>query len=365
MESQRLKRPNIKKIAEMAGVSYGTVSRVLNNSPLVKEKTRKRVLKIIKEIGYTPNPVARALKNKSTYTIGLIITNMIYPFFPQIVQGIEDRAAQENYSVIICDSQGDKEKEAQRLMSLVSRRIDGLIAAPIDDPENNNLECYRSVIKRGIPIVLLNYYLPIPECDFICVDDKPAAEIAVEYLIELGHRRIAFFHDVFSRSNNRLLGYQEALRRHNIPFDESLVFARDVKKEGIRLSIGDELDGYNFCERMLKLSPVPTAIMCSNDAIAIGAYRRLAEVGLRIPEDISVIGFDNVSYSNYLYVPLTTVSQPTYEIGKMSFELLMERIKEPKQKAKRILVQAELVKRRSCGPVREEEVIEIGKGIEV
>ncbi|MCD6386267.1 LacI family DNA-binding transcriptional regulator, partial [Candidatus Sumerlaeota bacterium] len=354
--THRKKLLNIREIARLSGVSYITVSRVLNDSPLVKESTKKRVQQVIEKHGYTPNLIARGLRKRKSNTIGLIITNMTYPFFPEIVQAIEDEALNNNYDVIICDSQGDKDKEVRRLKALLSRRVDGLIAAPINQPGNNNLETYQEIVDRNIPVVIINYPFPLEKSDFVGVDDYPAAQEATEYLISLGHRRIAFFHDVFAVGEARLKGYISTLKKHGIPVEKELIFMRDIQHEGIRKGIGDELDGFIFCQKALAMQDPPTAIFCSNDAIAIGAYRAIAEQGLKIPEDISILGFDNVPYSAFLYVPLTTISQPMEEIGRTAFHLLLERINSPERSSRRVLVETELVIRSSCAPPARERI---------
>jgi len=348
---QMLKDIKLKDIAKECDVSIGTVSRVVNNLDYVKPSTYKKVMRVVKKYGYIPNNVARSLRTSKTNTIGLLITDITYPFFPKIIQGIESEATKQGYNVLFSDYNGDVEREAERLLMLKKKNVDGIIAAPIDDPENNNWDLYLTLKKQNFPLVLLNYLIDI-NTDFIGIDDYSASEKCVEYLINLGHRRIAFIHDVFARKKVRLNGYRSALMKYGIPFDEHLIFQRDLKIEGIKTGIGDEADGYNLCKKVLDISPRATAIFCSNDAIAIGACKAIFEANLKIPDDISIIGFDNIPITTYLRVPLTTVSQPMYQIGENAFSLLLDQIKSggENQTPRQVMLKAELVIRESCCP---------------
>lgn len=349
----KVEKITLKDIAKESGVSYSTVSRVINNLGYVHPLTYQKVMRVVKKYGYTPNNVARALRTAKTSTIGLLITNITYPFFPEIVQGIENEAIGKGYNVIISDYNGDVEREAERLLMLIKKNVDGIIAAPIDDSESNNWDLYAALRKQNVPIVIINYTVDL-DADFVGVDDRVAAEQCVEFLINLGHRRIAFIHDIFARRKARLNGYKSALMKHGIPFDEHLVLQRDIEKEGIRVGIGDEIDGYRLCKKILAAKPRITAIFCSNDAIAIGACKAIFEANLKIPDDISIVGFDNIPITRYLQVPLTTVSQPMYQIGENAFNLLLDRIESKGEHIipRQVLLKGELIIRETCCPPR-------------
>jgi len=353
MKGKRTKQRslNIRDIAKMAGVSCGTVSRVLNNRPRVSEKTRRKVLAIVKEHEYYPNVFAKGLKIQQSHSIGLLVTNITYSFFPEIIRGIEQYAGEKGFNVMLTDSNGSLEQERMRLSMLLSKRVDGIIASPIDFlGDKSNIDVYYQFANAGIPVVFVNNILGSFPADSIAIDNLAASEMAMEHLISLGHRRIAFLADVFESRHIREAGYRNVLRRRGIPVDERLVVWRD-QRNGIRGGIGDELDGYELGGKVLIQQPRPTAIFASNDAMAIGCYRRISETGLSVPEDVSLIGFDDIEVAAYLPVPLTSVAQPKEEMGRVAAEMLFSRIEEKEPRpAQRILLQGELRIRRSTGP---------------
>lgn len=344
----------IRSIAEEANVSRATVSRVINNSPLVRKKTREQVLRVIAKYNYHPHALAQALKSKKSFTIGLIVTDITYAYFPQIIQGIEEVAVTNGFGVFFCESNMNAERERMDLRILLEKRVDGIIAAAYDGPGNNE-KLYQSIVEEGIPVVFCNNSLENVEADTVVGDNVGGVTKAIEHLIRLGHKRIGFIRDVFERRGLRELGYRNVFKSHNLKIDEQLIVMRDIEKEGVRKGIGDPLDGYTLFKGLWKLKK-PTAVFCSNDAIAFGVYHAADELGLKIPDDLAVVGFDDVPMAEYLLVPLTSVRQPMFEIGMNAFQLLMDRFKnQPKRSKQQILLDTELIIRKSCGAYKNKE----------
>ena len=328
----------IEYIARLANVSKATVSRVINNKAEgVGKETRARVQAIIQEYGYKPNLLARGIATSQTKTIGLVIPDITNPFFPAVVKAIEKYANSHGYSVIFCDTDTQSEKEKKSVSTLIASRVDGVIlATTLDEKSDWTWE----FDKYNIPCVLIDRRLKSQNYNVsVFVDNEYAIYIATEFLIRHGNRDIAFLKgpEHLSTTQERLQGYQSALKQYRLPFREALVSSGDYSFEG----------GYNAMRRLLDEGTAFGAVVSSSDIMAIGALRALREAGLRIPEDVEITGFDNIEISGMVDPPLTTMEQPIYELGKKAAEALIQLIDGRPLAEKNIRLEARLVIRKS------------------
>lgn len=310
-----LNKPTIKDVAKLANVSIATVSRILNNLDGYSEDTRKKVMDVIEEIGYQRNAIARNLKINESKTIGILLPRVDTLFYVQIVNGIQDYANQNNYSVITCNVGRDGDKINEYLNTLAERQVDGMIVCSL--PPKSQYD--KKIMDSNIPSVLvstLSYRYSIP---YVKVDDYQAAYRGTSYLIENGHEMIAF---LGGKSEDpiagvpRLQGYIQALSDNNITVDNKL-----IKHNGFSFK-----DGILSMEQLLEETVKPTAIFAACDEIAIGALTVAHRKGIKIPDDISIIGYDNTIISEMCYPALTTIGQPLYDMGKKSVEMLIKKI---------------------------------------
>lgn len=304
-------------IANKLNISVSTVSRVLNGLShkfRISKKTQELILKTAQELNYSPNQLARGLRLKKTFIIGYIIPDITNPFFSSIAQSIEKSARKFGYSVLLSDSEESTEIESASLKHLLERKIDGLIISPVGQDVKHIIDLY----NKKFPIVLIDRYFqnyPIP---FVTSENFKGAFDAVDYLINCGHTSIACLQGLKNTApnNERVRGYIEALKRANITLDNSLIVGD---------SFGEE-NGYIETKLLLKKNNRPTAIFAISNLISLGILRALNEEGLKVPEDISIISFDDQPYSNYLATPMTTVTQQSSEIGHIATKLLIDLI---------------------------------------
>lgn len=329
----------VRDVAKLAGVAPITVSRVVNNFPGVSQYTRERVNKAIADLNYVPNAMAKSLRSKQTCTIALVLTDITNPFWTTIARGVEDTAAEKGYHVIFCNTDEDPEKEANYINILLQRRVDGLIIAPSTDDGRYLL----SLKRNDIPCVLIDRRVSGFNADVIRSDGKEGARLLTQHLINLGHRWIAMLagpSKVFT-SRDRLAGYLEALQKNGISIDDNLI------KEGMY----DEDGGFKFTKELLSSVPCPTAIVAANLSIAIGALRALREAGLRVPEDVGLVCIDDLPQASLICPFLTVWAQRPYTIGVAAAELLLDRMisKTRRHKSREIIIDADLIIRKSCG----------------
>ncbi|MCS0588221.1 LacI family transcriptional regulator [Massilia norwichensis] len=325
----------MKQVAERAGVSTSTVSHVINNTRVVSEDVRQRVLAIIEEMRYIPSAVARSLKNDRTQTIGMMVPNNSNPYFAELIQGIEDAAFKVGYNVILCNAYEDPKKQAAYLRVLIEKRIDGLILVA----SSADQELARLLRALAVPIVLVDREVDGVPADFIKADHEEGGYLATRHLIELGHRDIACISgpaDLLS-SRDRVRGYLRALREAGLRFRLDYLVRSNFTGEG----------GYRALQRLLRLPKRPSAVFASNDLSAIGSLCAASEAGLRIPDDLSVIGYDDIALASYTTPRLTTVAQPKYEMGQRITNVLIERIMGGHLPTRRELLQTRLVVRQS------------------
>ncbi|MGE8068208.1 LacI family DNA-binding transcriptional regulator [Pseudomonas sp. NPDC089569] len=328
----------IKDVAALAGISYTTVSHVVNKTRPVSEEVRVKVEAAIKTLNYVPSAVARSLKAKSTATIGLLVPNSLNPYFAELARGIEDYCERNGYCVILCNSDDDPDKQRNYLRVLLEKRIDGLIVASAGGD---------SGLAKGLsglrtPMVIVDRGLEGVDADLVRIDHEYGAFLATRHLIELGHRDIATISGPVTTSvaQMRLAGYCRALGEAGI----------EVRRERMLESDFTSTGGYNAAALLLESNP-PSAIFAANDMIGIGVLRAAAERNVRVPTELSVIGFDDIQMSRYVYPALTTVGQSILQLGEKAAEVLLRRIATPELVTKQRIVTPSIVMRESTAPL--------------
>ena len=308
----------MKDIARDLGVSVVTVSKVLRNHGDISKETRQRVLKRMKELNYRPNLAARALITGKTYTIGLIVPDLLHPFFAQVAKALSGVFRKQGYSLILSSSEEDPELEKQELEVLLTRRVDALLIASAQW----TVESFRQIEEQQIPYVLIDRRFVGLAANFVGVDDEAAGALATAHLIEQGCRRIAHIRGPeTSTALGRLEGYKRALAAQGLS-----ALPEHIAPIGTSGDDRGEPGGYEAAQKLLATSPRPDGIFCFNDPIALGAMRAILDAGLRIPEDIAVVGCGNVLYSDFLRVPLTSIDQDSAAIGRHAAELALSLI---------------------------------------
>ena len=329
----------IKDVAREAGVSVGTASQALGGSPAVREETRRRVLAVAKRLRYQPSALARGLVTRRTHTVGLLISDIANPFFIRAVRAVEDVAQENGYNVILCNTDEDPAKETQYLRVLMEKRVDGIILATTA----GSLQAVRDVRWRRVPLVLFDRELPRVATDTVKVDSVLGGRLATEHLLGLGHRRIGIIHGPLVRSTGaeRLQGYLTALKTAGIRPIPELIREGNFKQDS----------GYELTKALLEVSLPPTALFCTNNLMTVGALQALRERKIRIPDALSLVGYDDMEWWTLTHPPLTTVGQPVYDLGLEAMRLLLAQIgREKKRHPKRVVLKPELILRDSCGP---------------
>ena len=323
--------PTIKDVAELVGVHPSTVSRVINDDSRISEKTREKVFLIIKKLGYTPNAIARGLKTKRTYTLGMIIPDITNPFFAEIARGVEDAANKNDFNIILCNTDDRLKKERTYLEILRGKRVDGLILGTAHIKDKSILE----LEKNNFPYILVSRNIEGLDKNCVIVDDEAGGIMAAEYLIKLGHRRIAHITGPLKTRSalNRLKGYKLTLKKHEIEYEDELVGEGDFRIKG----------GYQVMKRFLKLNEPPTAIFAANDLLALGAMQAIQKKNFHIPEDFSVIGFNDIELASFVYPALTTIRQPMLEMGALAVKMLLRIIEEGEFNQRKIVLKPKLI----------------------
>jgi DNA-binding LacI/PurR family transcriptional regulator len=306
----------IKDLARELKLSPSTISRALRDHPDISPKTKKRVVSLADKLDYHPNSIAQSLQTKRTKTIGVIVPEIKQPFFASVINGIEELAYAAGYTIIVCQSNETADREVLVTRSLGSHRVAGLLVSL--SRSTKNLDHFKLLQRRGVPIVFFDRVSNDIEASKVVVDDYKGAFDVVAHLIKSGYQRIAHLAGPknLSISKFRLKGYMDALRQENLPFDDSMVVYGGL----------DDTDGIVGFQKLLRLQTLPDAIFAVNDPVATGAFVMIKEHGMKIPDDIALAGFSNTYMTSLLDPPLTTVEQPSYEIGKTAAQLLMEQI---------------------------------------
>ncbi|MEE6312070.1 substrate-binding domain-containing protein [Plantactinospora veratri] len=331
---------SIRDVASQAGVSVGTVSNVLNRPDIVAASTRNRVLAAINELGFVPNDAARQLRRGRGRTLGLVVLDVANPFFTDVAKGVEDATGAAGMAVIFCNSDGDPAKESRYLDLLEEQRVQGVLITPVDDA-NERLVRLR---ERGVLVVLLDRRSTRPDVCSVAVDDRLGGELAMRHLVEAGHRRIAFvggpwrleqvrdrYHGAVHALDEAGLAEEETLRRFETP-SPTVAAGRDA------------------ASRILGLprSARATAVFCANDLLALGVLQELTRQQVRVPEDIALVGYDDIDFAAAAAVPLSSVRQPRQRLGQTAAQLMLDEANDPENhQHKQVIFEPELVVRES------------------
>jgi LacI family transcriptional regulator len=327
---------SIKDVAKEAGVSIATVSRVLNDVDVVNEETKKKVQDAIKKLGYRPNIVARSLKTQRTKTIGILIPDISSQLYPEIVRGTEDVANIYDYNIILCNSDSDLEKEKEYLRVLKEKMVDGLLYMSSSlEPEIVEL-----IKELEMPTVLIETTDKEKTFPSISIDNREAAYDAVTYLLNKGNKKIAYIgihKDAVNANAARYFGYEDALKEQGIEIDEKLLHFGEIKAK----------EGYEGINEILSRTEVD-AIFCTTDELAMGAINALRDKGIKVPEEVDVIGFENIYTAALFYPRLTTVSQPMYDMGSVGMRMLIKIVNKKELEEKNYILPYEIIERDSC-----------------
>ncbi|MEG2893079.1 MAG: LacI family DNA-binding transcriptional regulator [Clostridium sp.] len=328
----------IKDIAKASNVSIATVSRVINNKDEgVSEVTREKIKKIMKEMDYRPSGIARGLVTKKTHTIGLIVPDISNPFFPAIVKGIEDSARDNGYNIILCNSDDNPEKEVTSINILQEKCVDGIIYIAANNASNDGVKVLQD---SNIPFVHIDRESDDTKCSSVSTDGKLGMKKITNFLLENGHTSIAYMKG--SITKDRLEGFRETLSEYGVNINENLIYSGNFRLKSGEKGVKYLLDtGIKF-----------TAVVCENDLIAAGVIDYLWKNGIKVPDDVSVTGFDDIYIAQLLYPKLTTVSQQTYEMGRRSVESLLKSILTDSAIYEKIVLEPSLVVRDSVKNIK-------------
>lgn len=331
----------IKDVADYAGVSRATVSRVINNHPYVTGDVRERVHEAMHALGYHPNRAAQRLRANSSDLLGLIIPDIQNPLFQSIVRGVEDAAYNHQMNVILCNTDDIPDKQKAYLRVMQAEHAAGLIVVPTHPGDGSVLAPVR---QAGIPMVFLDRDVQDFEADTVKVDNERGAYLAVQHLISLGYRRIGIIAGTqfLTPGYERLRGAMNALAAAQLEVEPNW-----VKVGNFRLESGYDL----VCELMQAANP-PDALFICNNLMTLGALRALHELGAHIPDDVALVGFDDMPWAGDLNPPLTAVAQPGYELGQQAVEMLLKRMAKPNAPYQTVIMQPRLIIRKSCGSSR-------------
>jgi DNA-binding LacI/PurR family transcriptional regulator len=331
-----MRRPTINDVAKRAGVSKTTVSHVINNTRFVEEETRQRVLQAIAELGYRPSSAARSLTTNRTETIGVIVSDASNYFFGEVLLGIEDVLRPANYGLIVCNTAEFLEREAHYLDLLLRQRVDGIIAAAT----SQRWDILAQAEVQHIPVVFMDRSFEGLNGTFVGVDNKRGAYLGTRHLIECGYRQIGILAGFqrLSTMRERLAGFRQALQEHDIPLPEKWVVTSPLSIEA----------GREAMRQILSLPERPTAVFLNNNLLSLGALLAIKELGLRCPEDIALIGFDDHPWAAVSGPPLTVVAQPAQQLGQVAAQMLLALINGEQPPESRVILDCEVMSRQSC-----------------
>jgi LacI family transcriptional regulator len=328
--------PTIREVAKLAGVAPITASRVINESGYASEDVRQRVKQAAEQLNYVPNVIARSLKSKRTHTLALVITDITNPFWTTVARGVEDAASKKGYNVIFCNTDESAQKQSAYLQTLIQKQVDGILLVPASSEENP----IEFLHQQNVNVVLLDRILPNTSVDVVRCDSKDGAYQLVKLLIKLGHRRIAILRGPFgvSSAEDRMAGYRLAVQESGLKVNDQLIFSGEFSVES----------GYQMTKKMLSLSPRPTAMFASNNFIAIGALKALRDAQVSVPEEISIVGFDDLPQAIVVDPFLTVADQPAYDMGQRATQRLLETIDgEEIDSVQDIVLPVSIIERRS------------------
>ncbi|HDH9217727.1 TPA: ribose operon transcriptional repressor RbsR [Escherichia coli] len=326
----------MKDVARLAGVSTSTVSHVINNNRYVSEGIRKKVNDAIESLNYAPSALARSLKMNCTHTIGMLVTTSNNPFYAEVVRGVERSCYERGYSLILCNTEGDYERMDSSLETLLQKRVDGLLLMCTESraPSSEVLSRY-----PRLPMVMMDWSPFEYGGDIIQDNSLLGGEMATQYLIDKGFTEIACIAGPQDKlpAKYRLQGYYNAMQKAGLPIREEFVLISDFEFAG----------GLTAMQKLLSLAKLPQAVFTCNDAMAVGAYQAMYQKGLRVPEDISVMGYDDIDLASYMIPPLSTIHQPKDELGKLAVNQLLHRMENIDAKANVLVLTPKLIERGS------------------
>nr|WP_086938748.1 HTH-type transcriptional repressor PurR [Thaumasiovibrio occultus] len=326
----------IKDVARMAGVSTTTVSHVINKTRFVAEATTKKVWEAIDDLNYAPSAVARSLKCNSTRTIGMLVTKSTNPFFAEVVHGVEEHCYKSGYTLILCNTEGDLTKQRDYLRMLAEKRVDGLLVmcSDLDDQLQALLER-----QKELPMVIMDWGTESLQTDKIRDNAEKGAYMATRHFIENGHQKIGCVTGQKHKTTciERMKGFGQAMAEANLSVNDNWIIEGDFEGE----------TGVNAAKQFISMNERPTAIFCFNDIMAMALISTFEQSGIRVPDDVSIIGYDNIDLSPYFTPPLTTIHQPKHRLGKKAVELLLARIKDKEAQQQLFIMEPELVCRKS------------------
>jgi LacI family transcriptional regulator len=328
----------IHDVAQRAGVSPITVSRVINHSGYASQETRERVEAAVAELGYVPNRLARSLRSKRTHTLALVITDITNPFFTTVARGVEDTASDAGYTVIFCNTDESETEEQKYLQVVLQQQVDGVLLVPA----RSTGESVEMIQKQNTPVVVLDRRMPAStQVDVVRCESVEGAYQLVKLLIDLGHQGIAVISgpQSVSTAEDRVIGYRRAMA-------DAGLSQTDI----VHYGAFTQASGYELAQQLLARQPRPTAVFAANNLIAIGAFKAVQDAGLRVPEDIAMVAFDDLP-ANLLVFPFLTVAvQPAYEMGRRATQLLLSRLSKPaSQDYQEVVLPYELIVRQSSG----------------
>ena len=327
---------SIKDVAEAAGVSTATVSRVLSDKPHVRPEVRDRVLTVVENLNYRPNRVARSLRVQKSNIIGLIVPDIQNPFFTAVSRAVEDLAYQQGLSVFLCNADDTPKKEKMYLDLMRDENVAGIILSPT----RQTVDSFAEVANLEIPVVVIDRRVRDIEVDNVLIDNVEAAHKIVEHLVADGYQRIgAIFGNDGTTGRERHEGYLRALKEYGVTVLPELIHYVNPR----------ETDGYKKTQELLSLPGLPDAIFAGNALLSAGAFRALRESKLAIPDEVAFASFDETTWTTLVEPPVTVIKQPTYEIGQAATELLLKRIQEPDRPTREVILKGKLIVRQSCG----------------
>ncbi|TVQ11763.1 MAG: LacI family transcriptional regulator [Balneolaceae bacterium] len=331
----------LKEVAAVLGVSTMTVSRAINDKPNVDALTKKKILDTAKKMGYTPNLVAKSLVSSKTYTIGVVIPEISHSFFPEVVKGIQEEANKKNYQIFLTNTSDDFETEKKVIDALRAKRVDGILVSSSQTKED--VGYYQKIIASGLPLVFFDRCFENIGASCIGVNDFSASQQITEHLINRGYKRIGYLSGPrkVSIGKERFGGYVAAMNQHGLEIDDRWVIENGFNEAG----------GYHAMGKLLTLPEKarPNAVAAVNDPVAFGAMDAIREAGLKVPDDIAIVGFTNDIRAGLVASPLTTVHQPAYEVGKKAASKLIKTIEDRTERVENVQLITKLIIRKSCG----------------
>jgi LacI family transcriptional regulator len=338
--------PTIRDVAKLAGVAPITASRVISNSGYASDEVRQRVNQAVDQLGYVPNFLARSLRSKRTRTLALVLTDITNPFWTTVARGVEDAASEEGYHVIFCNTDESASKQESYLEAMIQKQVDGILLVPARSKEDP----IKFLHQQNVQVVLLDRRLPDIEADVVRCDSTGGAYQLVQLLLKLGHRRIAILSGPsgVSSADDRVAGYQHALQEAGLETEDRLIIYGEFSLES----------GYQMTHDLLAMTPRPTALFASNNFIAIGALKALHDAGVTVPEEMSVVGFDDLPAAIGVEPFLTVAFQPAYEMGRRATKRLLECLDgQVTDGIQEIVLPVSIIERKSTQAVTEGDIV--------